>query len=131
MGASVEAAPECSFLDIPACPGPRIVFHSSFAVFPHEIAQRFNNGNAKDVVISPTSTLVLKGNVDVRSLRLDGSLSISTTTEDTSVSVRANGVAVANRGHIMEAIDAEDREKHPEVDRMRGYVLKRLDMTEV
>lgn len=120
LGANLPPAGEQEVLGIPYSPGPRVVLHPSFAVFPHEVAARFF-GDASRVKLSSTSTLVLKGDVEVKSLALDGSLSVEAP-PGTSVCVYA-GRGVTNGGHVLTPLSEEQQQTCPEVDKMRGYLL--------
>lgn len=123
MGADLPPAAPRSFLGISAVPGPRLVFHPSFALFPHELPARFPN--PREVHISSESTLVLEGaEVVVESLRLSGSLSVKAAA---SVGARVRVVGssrsrVENMGHEMVELEEMEGESR-EVDRMRGYRL--------
>ena len=97
----VDSAPVQSFGDIPAIPGPRIIFHPSFAVFPSEIALHFPKPDR--VFISSTSTLVIKGNVIVYSLHLDGALRLEAA-PGTRLEVYADNTTITNKGHTLVAL---------------------------
>lgn len=129
IGVSAPRAQEVSFLGISALPGPRIVFHPSFGVFPCSIKHRFPNPHF--VEISPNSTLILKGDITVESLTLNGALIVEAC-PGTSVTIRAGrkeveGVeifeGVVNRGHELIALDSNDQSA-TEIDKMRGYRLQ-------
>ena len=126
LGAKVPVAAEQTMLGIPASPGPRVVFHPSFAMFPHEVAARFMD-DASKVTLSSTSTLILKGDVQVEKLTLDGSLSV-TAEPGARISVKAG--LVSNTGHVVAPISSTDM-SFSEVDRMRGYQIKRGEMNTV
>jgi UDP-sugar pyrophosphorylase len=120
LGASIPPAEEQAMLGISASPGPRVVFHPSFAVFPHEVAARFMD-DASKVSLSSTSTLILKGDVQVQRLALDGSLSVAA---EPGARICVKAETVSNAGHVMEPLDSADMAAYEEVDRMRGYQIK-------
>lgn len=119
LGASVEVGESLNFLGISGTPSPRIVFHPSFALFPHEVAEKVRNARA--VAISGRSTLVVRGDVYIDGLSLDGSLLIDAV-PNSSIIVNASKT-VFNKGHEVEAIDSNNL-SFIEKDRMRGYIIK-------
>ena len=140
MGASIDAEPPVSILGITGAPAPRIVFQPSFAVFAHEIAERFPRPDK--VKITAHSTLVIEGDVTVEHLFLNGSAKISAAS-GSSIIVRAHpdagGEGVVNEGHALKVIRPEDTAGGKrqvvnadvtlrEVDHMRGYVIECVDM---
>lgn len=118
LGASVASAGPLSIQGITAIPGPQIVFKPSFALFPYELLSRFPNPEM--IEISSSSTLVLEGDIDVRTLKLDGSLKVKAQ-EGTRIVVVAGlkQGGVSNGGQVMKIPPATDRE----VDLMRGYIF--------
>lgn len=143
MGANVEPAEEMTISGIAATPSPRIVFQPSFAIFAHEIAERFPRPDR--VNLSSRSTLVLEGDVVVEYLELDGSAKISAT-PDARVIVRAHssyyGDSIKNEGHELKVINSGDSKDGKfkiidqgyhitEIDEMRGYVIQCNDICSV
>ena len=126
-GAQVDVGRVETYLGISAVSGPRIVFHPSFLLFPHEILNRFPT--PQDIHISAQSTLIAEGqNLKIESLYLDGSLRLHATRPDIDLVVKMEASApVVNEGHVMLALDEYAQQaKSPiieEVDRMRGYKL--------
>ena len=116
-----------TYLGISAVPGPRIVFHPSFLLFPHEIPGRFPK--PQEVKISAQSTLVAEGqHLKIESLYLDGSLRLCATRPDIDLNVKIEASApIVNEGHIMLSLDEYVQQAESpvltEVDRMRGYKL--------
>lgn len=144
LGAAVPSAEEQSFLGIAAVPGPRIVFHPTFANSKCDLRRRFVCSDR--VEVSPQSSLVLRGDVRVRSLRLAGALEVvaeagSTIIVDCGDSLLANAGDQAVPLSSLAATSTETTEVTPagaavrleardsaapgEVDRMRGYRLER------
>jgi hypothetical protein len=59
LGSHITSAPNKSFLQISACPGPNIVVHPKSAVFPYELKKIFSTPSK--IYISPRSTLIVEG----------------------------------------------------------------------
>jgi UDP-sugar pyrophosphorylase len=116
LGAKVDAGPADTFLGIAAPLSPQIVFHPSFAIFFSEIAARVPY--PAKVSISRRSSLVVKGNVIIESLSLDGALKLSAPAGSTLI-VRAGGHRIVNAGYKTKACGKDA----PEATAMRGYVL--------
>ncbi len=142
LGAHIEPAAPVSFADISATPGPRVCVHPSFAILPTEIQARFPTPG--QVFISPSSTLVIRGDVIIHSLSLDGALRL-TAVPGTRLHVHAGGDAdgssssgvttltttavVHNKGHVMKSLTelSEEGSAPTEVDKMRGYKIQVLE----
>lgn len=122
----VEAAEQLCINGITASPSPRIVVHPSCAIFPHEMALIFPEPGS--VRISARSSLVLKGNVSVQQLNLDGALLVDAPNQS-KILVRAgrgNNAGVVNDGYTLQLLDStHSNPAITEKDTMRGYVLKR------
>jgi UDP-sugar pyrophosphorylase len=120
IGATVEEGEAQNYLGISGVISPRIVFHPSFVLFPHEMRSRFPNPSA--IYISNRSTLVIAGDVTIEALSLDGSLSIGAASYTSLVVNIPAEKKIVNAGHEIVAIDPKDM-NYPEKDRMRGYVI--------
>jgi UDP-sugar pyrophosphorylase len=140
MGASIDTAAPLTILGITGTPAPRIVFQPNFAVFAHEIAERFPH--PERIKITSGSTLVIEGDVVVDHLYLSGSAKISAA-PGSRIVVRAHsdfgGENVVNEGHLLKVFKDEDSNggrlpvlsgdvEPSEVDKMRGYMLECVDM---
>ncbi|KAJ1410383.1 udp-n-acetylglucosamine diphosphorylase, partial [Ochromonadaceae sp. CCMP2298] len=75
MGAKIGIPAPLTVLGITARAAPRIVLHPGFAMYAHEIEEKFPN--PERVVLTANSTLVVEGGVVVQSLYLDGSLKVT------------------------------------------------------
>lgn len=124
LGAQVQSSEPVMFSDISAVPGPRIVFHPSFAVLPSEVSARFPTPSM--VSISANSTLVVEGDVVVHSLALDGVLFLKAAPGSRLI-VRAAGNPLVNKGHVLVPFSGST----PEVDAMRGYKIQVVEETEI
>eukprot|EP00744_Colponema_vietnamica_P005831 GILI01008502.1.p1 GENE.GILI01008502.1~~GILI01008502.1.p1 ORF type:complete len:636 (+),score=185.99 GILI01008502.1:105-2012(+) len=106
---------------------PIVVYDSKFINF--DVAQALTRfPTPSKVTISPRSTLVVKGNVIIKSLTLDGALLIDASQAPEGTIVEVEDLVVSNEG--WEAIpigelEAEASEALTEVDRIRGYVLRK------
>jgi UDP-sugar pyrophosphorylase len=85
--------------DLPLKVGPRIVFSADFAVTNAQLKERFPT--PADVKISANSTLVISGDVVIRSLDLDGALEVTAAPGNSGV---VEGVTVSNAGFTIEPI---------------------------
>ena len=100
--------------------GARICLHPSFGVTLKEIKHRFVAPNS--VRITTESTLVLRGNIVIKSLELDGALIVKAH-GDTQIVIER--LVVNNKGwHFQEIEDLHD-ESIDHIFRMRGYTLKK------
>ena len=128
LGCEVQQAPEVSVLGITGSPSPRLVFHPTFVQFPHELRQSFPT--PEHVVISETSSLILEGDIQVRKLKLDGSLCLKAAPKS-AIRVETECV-VNNAGHSMVLLEdlqgTEEALTLTEVDAMRGYRLRCNEM---
>ena len=122
---------------------PRIVLHPSCCVFPCELRKIFPS--PRDICISQVSSLVMKGEITLESLVLDGSLRL---TANMGSSLHCNfylsepitnfGKALTNlmcflqwrpphdhlfAGSSIQVIDEDELSRHPETVRMRGYKI--------
>jgi UDP-sugar pyrophosphorylase len=127
IGASIEEGKESTFLGITGKLSPRIIFHPSFGIFPHEIIEKFPNPSS--IHISGRSTLILRGNVsEVDSLYLNGSLFVDAVPETSIIIDIPKEKEVMNAGHEIIAVDSNDEQHYVEKDRMRGYIMKENEM---
>lgn len=96
----------------------------STALFPSEFIRRFPSPSR--VSISPTSTLIVEGNVEIRELHLDGAVEFLS--RSNSLVVTGSKCVIHNSGHSVFHIDDENVDrKISEVDRMRGYIIAMTD----
>mmetsp|Transcript_20686 Transcript_20686/g.28643 ORF Transcript_20686/g.28643 Transcript_20686/m.28643 type:complete len:597 (+) Transcript_20686:1-1791(+) len=102
LGANMPAAAPQTFLGITAVPGPRIVLHPSFALFPHELKARFPQPHK--VRVTAQSSLLLAGDVTVDCLSLAGSLQLSAP-PGVAVVVNTGQGEVVNDGHELLPLD--------------------------
>ena len=124
LGANVPPAAPRSFLGIFACPGPCISVSPSSAVFLSDIQRLFPNPLAID--ISSRSTLIVQGDVVIRSLKLDGGMKV-TAPEGTHLSVQAggeNGCVIRNAGYVYHEHGIDRSKNLSEVVKMRGYEIR-------
>lgn len=105
------------FAGVPVQVGARIVFHPSFATTTSEILGRIKG----DVRISDRSTLVVKGDVVIENLELDGALIINA--EDGAQVVIRN-LKVQNDGWNFVPVNVEDKSVDESL-RIRGYTIER------
>ena len=123
-GAVVVQEPAVSFLGLTGSLGPRLVFHPSFVLFPGELKARFPN--PQQIEITGRSTLIITGNVTIESLHLDGALKLEAK-QGTHLVVRAGENWIRNLGHVVEAAD---KESVSEEIRMRGYIIRTIEINE-
>lgn len=115
-----------SMLGISAIPGPRIVIRPTCAIFPTDFKRVFTS--PENVSISPRSTLIVEGNVEIHYLHLDGALKL-VAVPGTKLVVIADGVRITNAGTKMVALPNPIPAGTPEVDAMRGYTIDTLDIS--
>lgn len=130
LGCNVEEGAEREFLSIPAVDGPRVIIDPATALFSSEYAKIFPFPNR--VKVSARSTLVLEGDVVVEALELDGALVAKAKPGD-KLRIVAYGEEgkIVNDGHILESMPEGDAENVPEVVKMRGFIVKKIDETVV
>jgi UDP-sugar pyrophosphorylase len=121
LGASVPPTPSTLFLGISVSLGPKIVFDPSFALFPCEVRDRFPSPNL--ISLTPSSSLVVDGNVVVESLKLDGALRLSAEVGRSKLIVRAGHMVIWNAGY---AVRSSWSGEATEVVAMRGYSLHKV-----
>jgi len=109
---------QTKILDIPCSSGARVSLLPSFAASMEDIKARFPE--PKNVKISASSTLVLEGDITVKSLDLNGALIISA---KNGAKVTIEEGKVENKGHDWAFIDPADT-KTEEMFRIRGYTLE-------
>jgi UDP-sugar pyrophosphorylase len=138
IGATVPSAAAISIRGISAIPAPRIVIKPSTAVFASELLSVFPSPSKLNMTSS--STLIIDGDVVVKTLVLDGALKLCAGA-GARLAVRAGlkQGGVRNSGQQLVLFDSsgkvasdseqKSQEKSTEVDEMRGYVLsfKKLD----
>ncbi|KAA0172079.1 hypothetical protein FNF28_00396 [Cafeteria roenbergensis] len=105
--------------------GPQIVLAPSFAVSAADLRARFPS--PASVTVSARSTLVVEGDVVVKSLNLDGALTVKAAP---GARVVIDGLTVSNAGQTFKPIPAEEVEAVPESIRIRGFVVERAEMRE-
>lgn len=130
----VSAAPE-TFMNITAVPGPRVVLDPSFAILMSDIKSRFPTPDK--ISISSTSTLIVKGDVVIHSLLLDGSVTfiavpgsrLIVRCNDSDVQIddmdqhTRNKLTVRNNGHVLVPVAQSDAE----IDTIRGYKIHKVE----
>ena len=124
LGAIVPPAAPRSFLGIFATPGPCITVTPSSAIFVSDIQRMFPNPCA--VEISARSTLIIDGDVVIRSLKLDGALRLIAPT-GTHLSVRAggeSGCVIRNAGYVYHDHGLNQAKNLSEIIKMRGYEIR-------
>lgn len=80
------------------------------------------------VTISPRSTLIVKGDVIIKSLNLDGALIIDASQAPAGTSVVVQDLSVSNEGWEaipIHELDEKASEALTEVDRIRGYIIRK------
>lgn len=113
------------WLGIPLdCSGPQLVFGSSFAPTQAKLSSRFSS--PPHVRISRRSTLVVEGDVTIRSLELDGALRVSACA---GASVEITNLRVQNAGYAYTAVELTERTDP--IDAMRGYTFAELGLREL
>ena len=125
LGATVPAASCRSFLGISACPGPCIVVSPSTAIFISDIQRTFPK--PKNIEISSRSTLVVHGDVVIRTLKLDGSLKL-VAPEGSRLVVRAGDgppTLISNAGRFYQEFSSYTKNINElsEIIKMRGYEI--------
>ena len=129
LGCHITYAEPKEFLGITAITGPRIILHPSTAIFPFEYSSIFTN--PVNVSISSRSSLILSGNVEIRSLTLDGALRVEAPPGIKIVVICSKKNVIYNAGHILQKIDPTKAgnltTRFTDFDKMRGYILKKMD----
>mmetsp|Transcript_6716 Transcript_6716/g.16439 ORF Transcript_6716/g.16439 Transcript_6716/m.16439 type:complete len:213 (+) Transcript_6716:1675-2313(+) len=105
-------------LGIPCSKGAKVVFNPSFSCSLEQLKSRFPNPS--DVKISTNSTLVLEGDITIKSLDLNGTLIV---TAAPGASVVIDGEKVSNDGYQFKMLDDPEDKSVDEKFRIRGYVL--------
>lgn len=153
IGVQCPSATPKAYLNINCVPGPQIVLFPSFGIFPSIIKSKFIS--PERVEITPRSTLVIEGDVEIHSLRLDGALKLIAI-PGTKLIVKAGGnddnhtaskqsyssKIISNAGYIYKEIDTsrkeiianqrvqatknKDKISLSEIDLIRGYVLEQI-----
>ena len=125
LGASVIEAQHRSFLGISASPGPCIVISPTTAIFISDIQCIFPEPSK--IHISASSSLIVVGDVVIRSLRLDGALKV-VAMKGSQLIVRSGGGPtrlLKNAGRYYHECKADDNtESLGEVINMRGYEIQ-------
>lgn len=119
IGCKVFDAPEACFCGIKVIPGPEIVLKPSFVVCPAEYKDRFPNPS--EINISARSSLIVKGDVVIESLQLDGALEIDC--EEGAQGI-VRDLVVKNQG--WEKIE-DQSESSPDFIKIRGYRINKID----
>ena len=103
--------------------GARVVLMPSFAMTLKEMKQRVNGDKVK---MTERSTLVLEGNVMIKSLELDGTLIVKTGPRFGNMTrIVIDGIKVANDGWKFKEIDDENADQIDDVYELRGYTLEK------
>ena len=130
MGASVAIGPSMTVCGITCSLSPQLVFDPSFAVFPMEVPQRFPA--PENIRISSRSSLVIRGNVIVESLCLDGALVLCNLSNTHTLVIRGDvNTPIINDGYEICTIDPTRVDSYPEATRMRGYKVQKREHFEV
>ncbi|GAB5360512.1 hypothetical protein AAMO2058_000634700 [Amorphochlora amoebiformis] len=103
--------------DIPCSQGAKVTYTASFAPSLTDLKARFPNPGA--VSISDKSSLVLEGDITIKSLDLDGALQVIASP---GAKVTIEESKVQNDGHEFKEIDVSDT-SIDEKFRIRGYTL--------
>jgi hypothetical protein len=119
IGVNIRFAQPITYLGISAVPGPRVVFHPRFAIFPTDIKKCFSNPDK--VTITARSTLIIEGDVEIICLHLDGALKLQAI-PGTKLIVNTGTRKIHNKGHELCSIDSNNS---MEFERMRGYSIKK------
>jgi UDP-sugar pyrophosphorylase len=101
----------------------KVVLFPAFGVTLKEMKDKIHG----KVQVSPDSTLILDGDIDIYNLKLDGALLVKACP---GAKVTIKNLSVKNSGIFFKAIDPDD-EKVPEQYRIRGYTPKRRDILEL
>jgi UDP-sugar pyrophosphorylase len=129
LGCNLSYEEPKEFLGIRAVTGPRIILHPTTAIFPFEYGDVFTN--PRNVTISARSSLILSGNVEIRSLNLDGALRVIAPPGIKIIVICSKKNVLRNAGHVLHNIDITKAgnftTKFTEFDKMRGYILKKMD----
>ena len=126
MGASVAIGPEVTACGITCSVSPQIVFRPNFVIFPVEMAEKFPS--PENISISDRSCLVVEGNVIIESLALDGALHISNKSTVIPLVIRCDlSAPVVNAGQKVSVIEPDDLHAFPEVIRMRGFEIRKIE----
>ena len=153
IGVQCPPATPKSYLNITCVPGPQIVLLPSFGIFPSILKSKFVH--PERVEITQRSTLVIEGDVEIHSLRLDGALKLIAI-PGTKLIVNAgdhddlcatseqrySSKIISNAGYIYKEIDVgrkevidhqrvqksknKDKILLNEIDFIRGYVLEQV-----
>jgi UDP-sugar pyrophosphorylase len=127
LGVDIASASQKAFLGITACPGPCIVISPMTAIFPSDFRRIFPSPNK--VQSSARSTLIVDGDVVIRSLRLDGALKVEAK-EGTGLLVRAGGgvsSVIRNKGYTYKEFNGKELADSKEVIKMRGYEISKVE----
>lgn len=122
IGCKVESAAATTFAGIAVVPGPAIVIKPSTACCPGEYTKVFPN--PANIKISERSTLVLRGDVVVESLDLDGCLIVDA---DPNQSITIKDKIVKNAGWSKKV----EENSQDEVIKMRGYSIVRHEQERI
>jgi hypothetical protein len=142
MGAAVGKAADRIVQGVAACPGPQVVLSPESAVFPSDLRRVFPAPSR--VRITGRSTLIIQGDVTVRSLRLDGALRLiaesgavlrvrspmsiaSLLAVIGPVEARRDSSVVVNAGYELRELQASELELATEIVKMRGYVFQKKE----
>jgi UDP-sugar pyrophosphorylase len=121
-GAQVAPPTAVTFAGTPLELWPRVVLSPATAATLVELRERAVRPSAGGVRISGRSALVLRGDVILEELDLDGALVI---TAAPGATVRVRGLRVANAGWDWVALTAEEEASAPEEQRIRGFKVVR------
>ena len=94
---------ECA---ISALSSPKVVFSPSFLLYPTEL--RVKIPDPTRIMLTPTSTLCVSGDCSIRSLKLDGSLTVEYNKEDLSTLSSLSSVSSASSSSRCLEIDFGD-----------------------
>ena len=122
IGCVVEQSQRQVFNGIAVEPGPRFSFQPDFVCCATDYHKRFPQPH--NVRISSRSTLVIRGDVTIESLDLDGCLYIDV---EEGESYTVTDDVVKNEGWVLEPMEKSDKE----ITAMRGYILKKKDTRKI
>lgn len=122
IGCKIEEASEETYCGIKVVPGPAIVLKPNFVACPGDYGKRFPS--PENVKISAKSTLIVRGDVTIESLDLDGTLVIDVVD---GKSLTISDEVVRNAGWVR----VPDEDSSKEVIRMRGYHLDRKEVKRI